>query len=61
MWGSILEIEGIQKHGESSTRLLSLASIIPQQPEPTMFGEKGKKYGLVQTTFTKYGPYAKNL
>ena len=25
-----------------------------QWPQPTMFGEKGKKYGLLQTTCTKY-------
>ena len=49
MCGSILKLEGIQKLGESSTSLLALASMIPQRPEPTMFEEKGKKYGLLQT------------
>ena len=29
-----------------------------QWPEPTMFGKKWKKYGLVQTICTKYVSYA---
>ena len=29
----------------------------PQWPEPKMFG-KGRKYGLVQITYTKYDSYA---
>ena len=58
MCGGILKLDGIPKHGESSPSLLALASMIPQRPEPTMFEEKGKKYGLLQTTCTKYGPYA---
>ena len=30
----------------------------PQWPEPKMFWEKRMKYGFVQNTCTKYGPYA---
>ena len=58
MCGSILELEGITKRGESGPSLLALASMIPQLPEHIMFGKKGKKYELVQTTCTKYGSYA---
>ena len=52
MCAIFLEIGGIPKHRDSSPNFLTLASMIPQRPEPTLFKEKGMKYGFVQTTST---------
>ena len=58
MCSIILELGCIPKLRESSTNLFTLASMIPQRPEPTLFKEKEMKYRFVQTTSTLYGPYA---